>query len=78
MLKSKTVFGPEEVRVLGRAYAEAVQALELPPSPPTTGVGTPQHKVAQRIMRVALEGERDFTRLRAAGLRSDLLSAWAA
>ena len=77
MLKSIRALDPEEVRVLGRAYTEAVQALGLTPHPIASCRGTLQYKVAHRIMRLALAGERDFNRLVAAGVEESF-SAWAA
>jgi hypothetical protein len=77
MLTIKTAFGPEEVRLLDRAYTDAIATLGLPPRPASEGRGSPHLKVAHRIMHLALQGERDLERLRAAGVRGHAGLAYA-
>ncbi len=63
-----TWFDPDTVAILVRAYDAAIQDLGLPPQPPADETASPHHKVAQSIMDLALQGERRFELLKAAGV----------
>jgi hypothetical protein len=69
-LNSDTLFSPETLKIVHRAFNECLDAAESLQPQDGKARATFQVRVAQAILRAVAQGERDPERLKAIGLES--------